>query len=70
MKNEYVDIAMKKVPRKKLFSFVESAMDMCGNNNEKPWQIWSYVHMNPRRCGYCVSDDRWYAMWFLTIDEL
>jgi hypothetical protein len=30
-------------PRKKLFSFVESATDMCGNSNEKPWKIWSYV---------------------------
>jgi hypothetical protein len=38
-----VDIATKKVPRKIVFSFVESATDMCGNSNEKPWQIWSYV---------------------------
>jgi hypothetical protein len=42
-----VDIATKKVPRKKLFSFVESATDMCGNSNEKPWQIWSYVVVSP-----------------------
>jgi hypothetical protein len=32
-------------------------MDMCGNNNKKPWQIWSYVvvciswHMAKGFCG-------------------
>jgi hypothetical protein len=33
----------KKVPRKIVFSFVENAMDMCGNSNEKLWKIWSYL---------------------------
>jgi hypothetical protein len=43
MNNWFVDIATKKVPRKIVFSFVESATDMFGNRNKKPWKIWSYV---------------------------
>jgi hypothetical protein len=43
MKNECVDIAMKKVQQKQLFSFMEISTDMCGNSNEKSWKFWSYV---------------------------
>jgi hypothetical protein len=43
MNNWFVNIVMKKVPRKIVFAFMESATDMCGKSNEKSWKIWSYV---------------------------
>jgi len=30
---------------------MESEADMCGNNNEKPWKIWSYVVVSKTRVG-------------------
>jgi hypothetical protein len=38
-----VDIATKLLRRKKILAFVEIAMDKCGNINEQPSKIWSYV---------------------------